>query len=384
MTERLTVDVAIIGGGTAACAAAVALRQSGLTVAVLEKRLCGAGASGVNFGGVRQQGRHPAELPLARRSRALWDNLNQFLGEDVEFEATGHIKIARSEADMAELERYAAMARDHGLELTLLGANAVRDELPWLGPNVVGASLSPTDGQANPRVVGPAFARLARKLGAEIREFAPVHRAVATGAGFETEAEGVTVMSRWLVNAAGAGAGVVASWFGERAPVSPLMPSMVVTEPLPYFISRSIGVCGGDIYARQIRRGNVIFGGGHGWGDTERGLARPKTEETLGGMMRVADIVPALAGAQVIRTWSGMDGEMPDHIPVIGFSSTTPRLVHAFGFSGHGFQLGPVVGQIIAELIVDGQSTSPIAPFGIERFADWIGAPDVPSEGVEH
>ena len=113
------------------------------------------------------------------------------LGEDVEFEATGHIKIARSEADMAELERYADMAREHGLELTLLGANAVRDELPWLGPNVVGASLSPTDGQANPRVVGPAYARLARKLGAEIREFAPVHRAVATGAGFETEAEGV-------------------------------------------------------------------------------------------------------------------------------------------------------------------------------------------------
>ena len=167
------------------------------------------------------------------------------------------------------------------------------------------------------------------------------------------------------------------------------MPSMVVTEPLPYFISRSIGVCGGDVYARQVRRGNVIFGGGHGWGDTERGLARPKSEETLGGMMRAVDIVPALASAQVIRTWSGMDGQMPDHIPVIGFSSTTPRLVHAFGFSGHGFQLGPVVGQIIAELIVEGQSASPIAPFAIQRFADWAGAPvkrGAPGRGthVEH
>jgi sarcosine oxidase subunit beta len=55
MTERLVVDVGIIGGGTAACAAAVALREAGLSVAVLEKRLCGAGASGANFGGVRQQ-----------------------------------------------------------------------------------------------------------------------------------------------------------------------------------------------------------------------------------------------------------------------------------------------------------------------------------------
>jgi sarcosine oxidase subunit beta len=110
MTERLAVDVGIIGGGTAACAAAVALREAGLTVALLEKRLCGAGASGVNFGGVRQQGRHLAELPLARRARTLWDDLNRMLGEDVEFEATGHIKLARSEADMAELERYAESA----------------------------------------------------------------------------------------------------------------------------------------------------------------------------------------------------------------------------------------------------------------------------------
>jgi sarcosine oxidase subunit beta len=74
----------------------------------------------------------------------------------------------------------------------------------------------------------------------------------------------------------------------------------------------------------------------------------------------------------VIRTWSGMDGQMPDQIPVLGFSATTPRLVHAFGFSGHGFQLGPVIGPIIAELITAGQAASPIAPFAIERFAGWI------------
>ncbi len=145
---------------------------------------------------------------------------------------------------------------------------------------------------------------------------------------------------------------------------------MLVTEPLPYFMPRSVGVCGGDIYVRQIRRGNVIFGGGHGWGDAELGLARPKTEASLQSMARTTDLVPALAGAHVIRSWSGMDGEMPDHIPVIGLSSTTERLVHAFGFSGHGFQLSPAIGLIIAELITEGRTASPIAPFAIQRFAN--------------
>ncbi|HEX8664168.1 MAG TPA: FAD-dependent oxidoreductase, partial [Beijerinckiaceae bacterium] len=173
MTGRVTADVTVIGGGVAGCAAAVALRKAGLSVVLLEKGTCGAAASGVNFGGVRQQGRNLAELPLARRSRAIWGRLSAMLGEDVEFEATGHIKLARSEADMAELERYARDAAEHGLHLQMLGANAARAELPWLGPKVVGASLCAEDGAANPRLVGPAFARLARRLGAEVREHTP-------------------------------------------------------------------------------------------------------------------------------------------------------------------------------------------------------------------
>ena len=369
MSERLRVDVTIVGGGIAGCAAAVALRKAGLTVVLLEKNLCGAGASGVNFGGVRQQGRHLAELPLARRARPLWDELDERLGEDVEFQATGHLKLARSEADMAQLERYAQDAAEHGLRLKLLGASTLRAEHPWLGPDVVGASLCAEDGQANPRLVGPAFARLARRLGADVREHAAVISAARSGDGFETRTDRLEVQSRFLVNCAGVAAGRIAAGFGEEVPLRPLVPNMLVTEPLPFFINRSIGVCGGGVYLRQIARGNAILGGGDGWGDTECNRSRPMTGTSLDAMTSALALVPALAGSLVIRTWAGIDGEMPDSIPVIGFSATTPNLVHAFGFSGHGFQLGPIVGEIIAELLTQGRSASPLAPFAIERFA---------------
>jgi len=372
MTERLQVDVTIVGGGIAGCAAAVALREAGLSVAVLEKNLCGAGASGVNFGGVRQQGRDLAELPLARRARPLWDRLNERLGEDVEFLASGHLKVARSEADMALLERHAQDAGERGLRLELLGSRAVRVDAPWLGAGVIGGSLCAEDGHANPRVVGPAFARLARRLGAAVREHSAVTAAARGGGGFETTTDRLEVKSRFLVNCAGAGAGHVAGWFGEEVPLSPLVPNMLVTEPLPFFVHRSIGVCGGGIYLRQIARGNVILGGGDGWCDAECRRSRPLTASTRAAMDGALAIVPGLAHAHVIRTWTGIDGEMPDIIPVIGFSSTTPNLIHAFGFSGHGFQLGPVVGEIIAELVTQGRSRSPLAPFAIERF---VGSP---------
>jgi len=366
--ERLHVDVAIVGGGIAGCAAAVALRAAGLTVVLLEKNRCGAGASGVNFGGVRQQGRDLAELPLARRARPIWDRLNERLAEDVEFVASGHLKVARSEADMAQLEAYARAARDHGLRLEILGRAAAHALAPWLGDAIVGASLCAEDGHANPRVVGPAYARLARRVGADVREQAAVVAAARGGDAFEIATTQLQVKSRFLVNCAGAGAGQVAAWFGEPAPVRPLVPNMLVTEPLPFFVDRSIGVCGGGVYLRQIERGNVIFGGGDGWADADCTRSRPLTRASLAAMHEALAIVPALAGCHVIRTWTGIDGEMPDIIPVIGFSSTTPNLVHAFGFSGHGFQPGPVVGEVIAELVTQGRSTSPLEPFAIERF----------------
>lgn len=370
MSERLRVDVTIIGGGIAGCAAAVALREAGMTVVLLDKGVCGAGASGVNFGGVRQQGRHLGELALARRARPLWDRLNERLGEDVEFHATGHLKLARSEADMAQLERYAQEAGELGLRLQLLGKNTVRSDAPWLGAQVIGASLCAEDGQANPRLVGPAFARLARRLGADVREHAAVIAAARSGDGFEVRSERIEVQSRFLVNCAGVGAGAIAAGFGEDVPLRPLVPNMLVTEPLPFFIDRSIGVCGGGVYLRQIARGNAILGGGDGWGDTDSTRSRPTTSTSLDAMASAAALVPGLAGALVIRTWAGIDGEMPDRIPVIGFSATTPNLIHAFGFSGHGFQLGPIVGEIIAELVTQGRSASALAPFAIERFAD--------------
>lgn len=271
---------------------------------------------------------------------------------------------------MAQLERYAQEAGELGLRLQLLGKNTVRSDAPWLGAQVIGASLCAEDGQANPRLVGPAFARLARRLGADVREHAAVIAAARSGDGFEVRSERIEVQSRFLVNCAGVGAGAIAAGFGEDVPLRPLVPNMLVTEPLPFFIDRSIGVCGGGVYLRQIARGNAILGGGDGWGDTDSTRSRPTTSTSLDAMASAAALVPGLAGALVIRTWAGIDGEMPDRIPVIGFSATTPNLVHAFGFSGHGFQLGPIVGEIIAELVTQGRSASALAPFAIERFAD--------------
>jgi sarcosine oxidase subunit beta len=82
-----------------------------------------------------------------------------------------------------------------------------------------------------------------------------------------------------------------------------------------------------------------------------------------------------MRGASIHRGWAGIEARMPDEIPVIGPSAAAPDAYHAFGFSAHGFELGPIVGRITAELITTGKTALPIAPFSIRRFLDRPATP---------
>jgi sarcosine oxidase subunit beta len=362
-------DIIIVGGGGAGCSTALHAAERGAKVVLLERGLVGSQASGVNYGGVRQQGRHPAELPIAARARALWGRLAEIVGADCEFAVSGHLKLARNAAEEADLVAYAEVAKRYGLPLEVIGRNAIRERYPFLSDVVVAGSLALDDGQANPRLLSPALAQAARAKGATIHEHAEVAELAHDGQKFTVRTtHGTTMTAPHLVNAAGYWGGRIAARFGEAVPVDVLAPNMCVTEPLPYFLKPNLGVVGGDVYVRQIFRGNIIFGGGRGEADPDTLVSRPLPAPTMQAMRSAVSLIPRLADAQVIRTWTGMDGDMPDEIPVIGPSRTTKGLVHAFGFSGHGFQLSLAIGAIVTELVLDGRTDTPIDAFAIGRF----------------
>ncbi len=371
-----TADVLVLGGGGAGCSVALHLARRGARVTLLERGLVGSQASGVNHGGVRQQGRHPAEIPLAIRARAMWETMRDLVGTDAEFEATGHLKLARNEAEEAELLRWNAMAAAHDLFPRMIGRNAIRADHPAFSDRVVAGSLLESDGSANPRLLTPALARAARAAGATILEGHAVTAMERGSDGFAVEANGATFRAPILLNTAGFWGGHVAATFGEPVPITPLNPNMLVTEPLPFLARENLGVVGGNVYLRQISRGNVIFGGGRGESDPDAAVSRPLPASAFEAMARAIEILPVLEGAMIIRSWTGIDGGMPDALPVMGLSGTTPGLIHAFGFSGHGFMLGPAVGAVLAELALDGRSDTPLDGLGIERFARPVG-PDV-------
>ena len=364
----IEVDAVIIGGGIVGASAALFLSQAGRRVALLERDFCGSHSSGVNYGGVRRQGRPLSQLPLSQRAHDIWGQLPQLIGINGEYQRSGHLKLARSLSDLHALQDYAASSRGFGLDLQVLERSELRARFPWVGEVAVGASFCPDDGHANPRLVSPAFARAARRHGAQVHEQCPVTAVEHDGQRFRISTQtGLELQAPWLLNCAGAWAGTLAEQFGEAVPMHAGHPAMLVTEPLPLVMNASTGVEGGGIYARQVARGNCVLGGGQGFA-LDDARARPGQHAVIEILRQAVELYPFLEGAQAIRTWSGTEGYLPDRQPVIGHSGTQPGLLHAFGFAGAGFQIGPAVGQALTEIICSGASKTPLDAFSITRF----------------
>lgn len=366
-------DVIVLGGGLMGTSAAFFLARRGKSVTLIDTGPIGAGATVASFGNIRRTGRSLHQLPLAHRALGLWRASETLLGTDVEFRATGHLRVIHDTQSLTDMRRYAQAAKPCGFDLEELDAAELRRRFPGLGPQAISASFSPQDGSANPRLVAPAFAQAAARLGVDIHPHTKVRSIDKTSEGFAVETNFGRFESATLLNCAGAWGKGIAARFGEDVPLTTHGPQMGVTEPLPYRIKPVLGEWTQGIggYLRQVERGNIVFGGGVTRLPValDPGHAKVAPTSLAQQIKALIHILPALRNVAVIRQWSGCEGYMADDLPLMGASGTTPGLFHAFGFCGHGFQLGPGVGDAMAELISDGTCETPLDAFDIRRFA---------------
>lgn len=371
-------DVVIVGGGFMGAASAFFLRQRGVSVILIERGLIGQQASGVNFGNVRRQGRAIEQLPLANRSREIWVRLKELIGEDVELLLGGHLRVGYRPEHTERMEQYAQDAQPYGLGLQMMSTSALRQRFPYLGPEVISGCYAPFDGHANPRLAAPAFGRAAVRAGAQVFENTEIVNIGKVGEDFHVSAaDGRSFRAPAVLITAGAWGDRMSAAFGEPVPMKVKGPQMCVTEPVPYAIAPTLGVATDIpeevVYFRQVARGNIVIGGGgHEPVDMVNRRAHVHPDRTLRTLEQLPRVIPAFNRLSIIRVWSGIEGYMDDSRPVMGPSARVPGLYYAFGFSGHGFQLGPGVGDVMAELIHTGTTSTPIAQYHIGRFAEPV------------
>ncbi len=370
--RKLGADVVIVGGGIVGCAAAYYLARRGRRVVLLEKSVIGGEASGRNGGGVRQQCRDRRERPLAIASVKLWVGLESELGFDVEYVQGGNIRLATNEDRMAALRREAEEELADGLVVEMWDREELRRRAPYLSHVFIGAKYCPTDGTANPILPSRAFGWAARQAGATL-----LTRAEAVSIGVQGgQVASVTGRDRdgdlfieapWVIHAGGPWTPQLSRTLGIQVPIEPARSVIAITQRMPFLFKEFISSHDLGAYCRQAREGHVHIGG---VGTPGKTFDQTMPAATVAQLARgAARIVPALRGANILRTWGGTLENTPDKVPIISPVDGIKGYILASGFSGHGFCLGPIAGKLLSEWIVDGEPSLPLDEFRLSRFA---------------
>lgn len=420
-------DVVVIGGGIVGCSTAYYLAKQGADVALVEKGEIADEQSSRAWGFVRQQGRDPAEMPLALASNAIWRGLEAELGTDIEWVQGGNLALAADEARLERLRGWLPIAREFGLDTRVLSRSEVLSLIPEMTGSYLGGMYTPGDGHAEPRKATVAYADAARKAGARILTYQAAEGIELNGGRVSAVVtDRGTIRTPVVVNAAGARAMRLAQMVRLPLPMLVVRSTVAETTPLPPITTS--GVWAQGVAFRQKRDGRCYVAGGgqsdydltldsfrylrqflpnylknrrlfrlrvgpESWNDAASLISgseankhpfagtvgiepRPNPENARRSLKGLAALVPAARDVRLRRAWAGLIDATPDALPVLGEAREVPGFVFATGFSGHGLALGPIAGKLTAELIAHGKPSLDIHAMDYARFAERrVGKP---------
>ena len=365
-----TADVIVIGGGIHGCSTALHLALRGAKVTLIEKDYPGRHSSGVNAGGVRQLARHLAEVPISVFSMAIWERIVELVDDDCGFESHGQVLVAETEQELDAFRARVDELRLHGFtHEELIDSTELKHLVPAVSDHCPGGIVSRRDGAADPFRTTQAFRRKAVSLGVRAHEGVNVTGLKRNGGAWRVETSTGAFEAPRIVNAAGAWADRIAAFVGDTVPLEVMAPMLMITGRVPHFIDPVVILRSRKLSFKQFSNGTVMIGGGH--------LARPYRDENrteidwhklAESAQTVWELFPVMRSTTVVRAWAGIEARMPDDIPVIGPSAASEGIYHQFGFCAHGFQMGPGVGAVMAELVATGSTNMPITPFRVGRF----------------
>ena len=353
-------DVIIIGAGSVGAPAALSMAEAGLRTLVIDQEASpGQGSNKAAIGGIRATHSDPAKIRICLRSLDIFSSWRDRRGDDLEWHRGGYCFVAYAEAEEKSLRELLVVQKGYGLNIDWLDREALLDLIPDLNPDGLrGGTYSPDDGNASPLLAAHAFAAAARRAGAEFVFREKVQSLIlANGAVRGVRTDGGEYGAEVVVNAAGGFAADIGRMAGLDLPVRPDSHEGAVTEPVARFLDPLVVdirplPASANYYFYQHKTGQVIFcitPSPNIWGTDIR-----ETSAFLPMVARrLVNLMPRLRNVRVRRTWRGLYPMTPDGAPIVGWAREVRGLLLAVGMCGHGFMIGPCLGEMLAQMVVN-------------------------------
>ncbi|MGJ9411652.1 NAD(P)/FAD-dependent oxidoreductase [Aeromicrobium sp. CF4.19] len=375
----VSADVVVIGGGVMGLSAACHLAEAGVErVVVLERGPLGGGSTVKAAGGVRATFSDPLNIALAMRSLDALEQFGSERDQEIDLHRVGYLFLLDDPSDVETFTRDAELQQQMGLPSRMVSVQEAGRLSPLVrAEGLLGAMFSPRGGHCAPESVVLGYARAARRAGATILTDSPATGLQMAGEeilGVHTAAG--TIATSTVVCAAGAWSREVGRWAGVDLPVEPLRRQVAITEPVP-------GLDPQTPFTIDFSTSFYLHGEGQGllmglperrdsWGfDQSR---EPRWLEDLAEA--IEHRAPSLADVGIAAGWAGLYEMTPDCNALIGRSATVSGLVYACGFSGHGFLMGPAVGEVVRDLVLGARPFVDVGALAVERFADSTTRPE--------
>jgi glycine/D-amino acid oxidase-like deaminating enzyme len=373
-------DAIVIGAGIVGACSALSLTNAGLKVMIIDRGTVASGTTGAGEGNILVSDKDPGpELVLALRSRDLWFEMQEDVGDTFELEAKGGVVVARG--DDSQLKALAKVQSANGVIAQTVDHKELHELEPFLNPELHSGVFYPQDAQCQPMLAAAKIIQTVIARGGTLVSQSKV-------LGFEIEGGSVkgviTSTGRYLaplvINAAGTWAGEIASLAGSNLPVAPRKGFILVTEPAPQYIFHkvydsdyvaNVASSDADLQTSTVvegtRSGTILIGASR-----ERvGFDGSMNYEILRKLAQQAvSLFPVLRDVQLLRAYRGFRPYAPDHLPLIGEDYAVKGLWHSAGHEGAGIGLAPGSAALITDAILGRQSFMDPAAFSPKRFAE--------------
>jgi glycine/D-amino acid oxidase-like deaminating enzyme len=356
-------DVLVVGAGVVGLSIALHLAQRGASVTVFDRAGIGAGASGVQPGGIRQQWGTRVNCLLARESMRFYADARELLRMRVDpgFQACGYLFLAHSDSKLALLRENVGLQNELGIPSRVLTPAEAAELVPGLGTaSVVGGAWCAEDGYFDrPHSLveafgAPADVQIGEVLG--VRDEGVVRLA----SGVELHADAVVVA-----------AGVDTPRLLPELPIRPEARYLFFSDPIRERLLDPLVVSTERRFAaKQLGDGRLLASDLGALGDSEGQLADWRTN--VRGAFE--ELLPQLVFVALPTLVEGFYDVTPDHQAILG--RVRDRVWVAAGFSGHGFMLAPAVGRIIAESVLGEREDAALSVLDARRFAEGRLVPE--------
>jgi len=355
-----TFDIAIIGAGSVGLPLSFYLAERGLKVAVIEKYpSVGRGQNKAAIGGIRATHSDPAKITLCRKSLDIFRTFEEKYGFDIDWVQGGYMYPVFDKVKEKALKDLLVVQKKYNLNIDWISPERVKELAPGINADGLrGGTFSPGDGNASNLKVADAYYVMAMRAGVQFffnEEVVSMKKEGRTITGFSTDKDEYS--AGIFINAAGATAPELGRLVGLELPIFPDSHEAGITEPVQKFFDPMIVDIRPDYgslnyYFYQNKEGQVVFC------ITPQpkiqGLDCDNTSSFLPHIIsRMLTIYPRLRNLRVRRTWRGLYPMTPDGFPIVGFANEFDNMILNVGMCGQGFMLGPGLGVMLTEMIVD-------------------------------